>query len=97
MRLSSALVEQTLAQFDAQVLPEDHPAVPQLCRVFGEHTFFVDNSGLNIVELTEDADEGAISARVIEIASWDDANMSSLRPHEPKPTGMLVLDLDTLH
>ena len=41
MKLSPELVERTLSQFDAQALPEDHPSLPELNRLFGEHTFFV--------------------------------------------------------
>ena len=46
---SPELAERTLSQFDAQALPEDHPSLPELNRLFGEHTFFVDEIGLNIV------------------------------------------------
>jgi len=53
MRLTSALVERTLNQFDAQVIPDSHPVIPQLKGVFGDHTFFLNSSGLNIVEPTE--------------------------------------------
>jgi hypothetical protein len=40
MKLNSTQVKQTLSQFDAQVLPDDHPAVTQLSDLFGDHTFF---------------------------------------------------------
>ena len=30
MKLNSAQVEQTLRQFEAQVIPDDHPVVPKL-------------------------------------------------------------------
>src|SRR5262249_6856016 len=90
MRLTSALVEQTLSQFNAQVLPDDHPAVPDLSRIFGEHTFFLDNSGLSIVEPTGGADEGEIAARVVKVASWHDANRTGLQRHEPEPTEVVV-------
>ena len=90
MRLTSAWVEQTLNQFNAQVLPDDHPAVPDLSQIFGEHTFFLDNSGLNIVEPTGGADEGEIAARVVKVASWRDANKTGLEPHEPETTEVVV-------
>ena len=101
MRLTSTLVAQTLTQFNAQALPEDHPAVPELSRLFGEHTFFLDNSGLNIVEPTGAADEGAISARIVKVASWQDKNKSGLKTHEPEPTDLVVAlepdKLDSMH
>ena len=50
MKLSSSQVERTLHQLEAQALPDNHPSVPELNRVFGEHTFFLDGSGLHIVE-----------------------------------------------
>ena len=50
MKLSSSQVERTLYQLQAQALPDNHPSVPELNRVFGEHTFFLDGSGLHIVE-----------------------------------------------
>ena len=50
MKLNSAQVERTLSQFQGEAIPDNHPAVPQLNNVFGEHTFFLDRNGLNIVE-----------------------------------------------
>jgi len=40
MKLNSAQVEQTLTQFEANVIPDDHPLVPKLNELFGDHTFF---------------------------------------------------------
>jgi hypothetical protein len=55
MKLNSAQVEQTLSQFEAQVIPDDHPMVPELNESFGDHTFFLNIDGLNVVEPNEDA------------------------------------------
>jgi hypothetical protein len=52
MKLNTALVERTLNQFDAQAILENHPVVQQLNSLFGDHTFCLDASGLNIVEPT---------------------------------------------
>ena len=43
MKLTSTQIEQTLGQFEAEPIPEDHPMVPQLNEVFGEHTYFVNS------------------------------------------------------
>jgi hypothetical protein len=43
MKLTSAQVEQTLTQFEGEVIPDNHPVVPQLNKLFGEHTFFLDS------------------------------------------------------
>ena len=53
MKLTSVQVKQTLAQFDAEAIPEDHPAAAQLRQAFGDHTFFLDLSGLHIVAPVE--------------------------------------------
>ncbi len=95
MKMSSAQVERTLTQFQAQPVPDDHPALGQLKQIFGDHTFFLDRNGLNIVEPTEAPSSGAQSGTVIEIANWTDATCTSLAPHEPEVTD-LVLSLDSI-
>ena len=35
MKLTSARVERTLHQFEAQAIPDNHPSVPELNKVFG--------------------------------------------------------------
>ena len=52
MKLTSTQIEQTLDQFEAEPIPENHPMVPQLNEVFGEHTYFVNSDGLIILEPT---------------------------------------------
>ena len=39
MKLNSAQLERTLGQFEARPIPDDHPLIPQLNDLFGEHTF----------------------------------------------------------
>ena len=90
MKLTSAQVERTLSQFEAEPIPEDHPMVPQLNRLFGEHTFFLATNGLNIVEPAETSRSGIESGRVVNLASWSSDNQSSLEPHEPEPTDAVV-------
>ena len=53
MKLSTASIAKTLTQFEAQAIPDNHPVVAQLSTLFGEHTFFLNNEGLNIVEPAE--------------------------------------------
>lgn len=96
MKLTSAQVERTLGQFEAEVIPDDHPVVPQLNDLFGEHTFFLDSNGLNIVEPAEPARAGAQSAKVVNLASWSDANPTDLELHDPEPTDV-VITLGSIH
>ena len=91
MKLTSTEVERTLSQFEAQALPDSHPMVPQLSELFGDHTFFLDSNGLNIVEPAGEARGVRVqAARVMNLASWGDATHTRLKPHEPEPTGAIV-------
>jgi len=90
MKLTSEQVERTLSQFEAQAIPEGHPMVEQLSELFGEHTFFLDGNGLNILE-PEVPGDAPSSAQVVNIADWGDEHLSSLAPHEPQPTDVTVV------
>ena len=91
MKLTSTQVERTLSQFEAQALPDSHPMVPQLSELFGDHTFFLDSNGLNIVEPAGEAPPVGVQAmRVVNLASWGDTTHTRLKPHEPEATGAIV-------
>jgi hypothetical protein len=99
MKLNSAQIEKTLrrlnaAELNAEAIPAEHPAMSRLEQLFGDHTYFLDSNGLNIVEPvgTEESD-GQLGV-VVNLADWTDAHGSSLQPHEPEPTE-LVVDLAT--
>jgi hypothetical protein len=91
MKLNPAQLEQTLTQFEAQVIPDDHPLVPKLNELFGDHTFFLDNNGLNVVEPNENTQAGAAAATVVNLANWTDAELTSLTPHDPVSTEVVVI------
>jgi hypothetical protein len=91
MKLNSTQLEQTLSQFEAEVLPDDHPALQQLSGMFGDHTFFLDNSGLNVLEPAGMPETETSTGEIVNLANWSDATLTSLRPHEPEPTGVLVV------
>ena len=91
MKLSSSQVERTLYQLQAQALPDNHPSVPELNRVFGEHTFFLDGSGLHIVEPAVPIEEEVSGAgQVVKVASWQDENCIRLTPHKPEYSDVIV-------
>ena len=56
MKLSSAQIERTLSQFEAEAIPESHLVLPRLNGLFRDHTFFVDSEGLNILEPIDEPD-----------------------------------------
>jgi hypothetical protein len=91
MKLTSAQVNQTVKQLGAQVLPDEHPAMPQLNSMFGEHTFFVDDSGLKVLEPTPSIEAERQTGEVVSLADWSDADLTRLTAHEPEPTGVIVV------
>jgi hypothetical protein len=90
MKLTSTQVERTLDQIEARAIPDDHPVISQLNDLFGDHTFFLDSNGLNIVEPAESAQAGIVqSAKIVNVASWGDDD--GLEPHEPRPTDVVIM------
>jgi hypothetical protein len=90
MKLNAARVEKTLDQYEAKAVPEDHPAIPQLNGIFGDHTFFLDGSGLTVVEPGGPSATGGETGNVVRLASWRDQNRTSLAPHPPETTDITV-------
>jgi hypothetical protein len=90
MKLSSSQVERTLHQFQAQALPDSHPSVAELNRVFGDHTFFLDESGLHIVEPAVPDEDESEAGQVVKLASWQDENRTRLTAHKPEPSDVVV-------
>jgi len=84
------MIERTLDQFEAEALPDNHPAVPQLHELFGDHTFFLDANGLNIVEPAGSSRAGAQTWKVVKLASWKDSAQTSLTSHKPEPTNVVT-------
>jgi hypothetical protein len=89
MRLTTAQVQRTLSQFEAHAVPDDHPMMPQLNNLFGEHTYFLDGDGLSVVEPDKAQGDGA--CKIVNLANWADANLTSLAPHEPEPTDVVIM------
>jgi hypothetical protein len=96
MRLTSALVERTLSQFEAEAIPDNHPVIPQLRGLFGDHTFFLDGNGLNIVEPADTSQQRVQAGKVVNLASWNDEDPPKLAPHEPEATQVVIV-LESKH
>ena len=97
MKLNEVQISRTLSQFRAQVLAEDHPAVAQFCELFGHHTFFLDATGLNVLELLEVPGTEAQDGEVIRLADWSDTDFTKLTTHQPEPTGVVIRLKEVLH
>ena len=91
MRLNTSQLEQTLHQMNAEVLPDDHPAAAQLTDTFGDHTFLIDQNGLNVIEPAAGPQDDVEAGAVVSLADWSDATLTSLKPHAPEPTGTVVI------
>jgi hypothetical protein len=97
MRLSAAQVEMAANQLHAEAIPEDHPLIPKLNELFGDHTYFLDSHGLSVVEqasqesTTESSTPSASGmAVVVSLANWTDSNPPKLEAHEPELTDNVV-------
>jgi hypothetical protein len=93
MRLSAAQVEMAASQLKAEALPENHPLIPKLNELFGDHTYFLDSHGLSVVEQAADASLAPSADRtavVVNLANWTDSNPPKLEAHEPELTDSVV-------
>jgi hypothetical protein len=98
MKMTSTEITQTLGQFAAEAIPAEHPVIPSLERLFGEHTYFLDSNGLNIVEPVDGEQSDGRRGVVVNLASWTDQSATGLQPHEPEPTDVVVkLEDDLRH
>jgi hypothetical protein len=85
-----------LDQFEARIVPDEHPLIAQLKDLFGEHTFFLDQHGLNIMEPVEAANPATECAKVVNLANWSDESRSGLELHDPAATDIVVM-LESRH
>jgi hypothetical protein len=104
MKLTPEQIDGVTSQFEAQAVPQDNRMIAELNNMFGEHTFFLDNNGLHIVEKLAEPEEAgapivrapivrAPIVRVVKLASWTDPDHRTLAAHPPEPTD-LVINLD---
>jgi hypothetical protein len=90
MKLNSAQIERTLDQIKAEAIPADHPLIPKLTQLYGDHTYFLDSSGLNIVEPDEPGSSGEQVGVVVNLAEWTESPAAQLMPHAPERTVLKV-------
>jgi hypothetical protein len=75
----------------ADPIPADHPAAVQLTESFGEHTFYLAETGLLIFHPTEEGTTGVeATARLFFIAEWTDDSKTELSAIEPKATEIVI-------
>jgi len=89
MKLNTAQLDKVEQQLGISALPDDNPAMPELRNAFGDHTFFVDTDGLNIVENLQSSESSGV-ANVVKLAEWTDEQRSHLRVQEPEALALTV-------
>ena len=90
MKLNAQQVDAIERQTGASPIPEDNPANETLLNAFGEHTFYVDQSGLHVLETVELDDADGDHAAVIQVAQWANEEKNELQPIEPRQTGAVL-------
>lgn len=98
MKLNSAQIEQTQRQLEADAIPAEHPAMGQLQRMFGEHTYFLGRTGLSIVEPVVSEPSNSRMGVVVSLANWADEDATALQTHAPEATDRMIdLGTDSSH
>jgi hypothetical protein len=91
MKLTSIHLDRALSQLPVQAIPDTHPMIPRFSSQFGDHTFFIDESGLCILEPGESGENGLKTGRVVKLAGWSDDRHTTLRSHDREITDIVVV------
>lgn len=96
VKLSTVHIQQALDQFEQQttVIPDNHPKTQELEEIFGEHTFFLDGDGLEIIEpIADDGNENIQepAGQVVRVAMWNDAARTTLAAGPAEITGVVIV------
>ena len=88
MKLNAVQLRKIEELFGVEAIPEEDPVTSDLKEAFGDHTFFLDADGLNIVELKV-FPESSIG-NVVKVASWSSDEQTKLLRHEPEVLSITV-------
>ena len=93
MKLTAKQIEIVEQNTGLQPIPEDNPAMTQLKENFGDHTFYLDERGLYVLEAPAQSEgegkgnaDDQSHATAVQVASWADDQKTALQPHEPVAT-----------
>jgi len=90
MKLTPEQIKQATSQIEARPVSENSDVIPKLNQMFGDHTFFIANTGLHIVEPDESAQAEQSAARVVRLANWANSEHTTLAPQDPEFTGVTI-------
>jgi len=82
MKLNTAQLASVEDQLGLAAVPEEHPVTTDLKDAFGDHTFFLDAGGLNIVE--PNPLPGSENGSVVKIADWASDERRELVSRHPE-------------
>ena len=88
MKLNAAQLRSVEAQLGVDAISEGHPVSPDLKAAFGDHTYFLDTDGLNIIE--QDPSPDSSSGIVVRMASWSSDERKELVGHAPQALSLTV-------
>ena len=92
MKLTAEQAQHVADQLQGQTIPEEHPNTPQLREAVGDHTFFLNNNGLHIVEAGLVEGGADTDAAALKVASWSQEQEGHLFLHEPEPAQVVTID-----
>lgn len=93
MKLTTSRIDQALRQMKSVAIPMATPVEKELCSLFGEHTFFLSNRGVSVLEPVDTTEIGkneASQGRVVWLAKWADETKTALVPHAPVESDTIV-------
>jgi hypothetical protein len=94
MKLNDQQIAAVKASVNIDAIDAENPAVPELVKAFGDHTFFVVTEGLFILEEVDNPELPGTPAEFILVAGWANEEKSALQGVRPTPSNTII-DLDT--
>lgn len=92
MKLNAEQIAAVKQQTDADPIAEDNPVTPKLREAFGDHTFYVGETGLLVPERIDSTNSQSEPAEMMQVAIWANEERGSLQPVPWQATGY-TLDL----
>jgi len=90
MRLDQEQVNEIERQTGAQPIADENPAMDALKENFGDHSFYVSETGLIVWEWADSPETPSQPVVGVQIAAWADESKSRIVPHEPKATNLVL-------
>ncbi|MBT3658874.1 MAG: hypothetical protein HOA30_19335 [Rhodospirillaceae bacterium] len=90
MKLTEAQITAVEEKTGAKPLPEEDDATKQMAEAFGEHTFYLDQNGLYIMEKSDEQGETGMLTVLVQLGEWADEEMTSLQAIDARITDMVI-------